>query len=339
MGLRRLASLVAIAALGLAAAACGSDDEGSASSGGQGGGTTTTKIKVAALPLTSNAVVQLASDKGWFAEEGLEVEIQTVPNPPAAVAAIQGGQAQFGYAPSIALLTAASEGLGLAVVAPADGTSPDARDKMDQGTSPSEFDDTALLVQPDSGISSPRQLEGKTVAVPARKAQMEVTIAKAVADDGGDPSTIRWIALGFPEMQAALEAKRVDAIGTVTPFTGQAEKAGAKPIAYPAMALFPTGAVGLWVGSGEYVDANADVVERFGRVIARVNAYANDHLAEVHQLATRTTQTPLDVLEQAARPYWPTEVTAADVQRPADAMVELGYLKTAPDAGSLLATS
>jgi ABC-type nitrate/sulfonate/bicarbonate transport system substrate-binding protein len=327
-----------VVALGLAVAACGGEDESPAPApgGGEEGGTTA--IKVATLPITSNAVIQLAQDKGWFGEEGLTVETITVPNPAAVVAAVQGGQAQFGYSPSIPVLSAAGQGVDLKVVAPADGTNPEARSAIEGGASPGEYDDTAVLARPDAGISSPKDLAGKTVAVPARKAQMEVTIAKAVADDGGDPAKIKWIALGFPEMGAALEAKRVDAIGTVTPFTGQAEAKGAKPVAYPALALFPEGAVGLWISSGEYVDGNPEVVQAFQRVIEKANAYANDNLDEVLQIATTTTQTPIDVLKDAAEPYWPTAVTAKDLQRAADAMVELGYLPSAPDVKAILAT-
>jgi NitT/TauT family transport system substrate-binding protein len=329
-----------IAALGLAVAACGGDEEGGgATSGGSGdGGGTTTKITVATLPITSNAVIKLAQDKGWFREERLEVETITVPNPAAVVAAVQGGQAQFGYSPSIPVLAAAAQGVDLRVVAPADGTNPEAHSAIEGGASPGEYDDTAVLARPDAGIASPKDLAGKTVAVPARKAQMEVSIAKAVADDGGDPSTIKWIALGFPEMGAALQAKRVDAIGTVTPFTGQAEAKGAEAVAYPALALFPEGAVGLWISTSEYVDGNPEVVQGFQTAIKRVNAYANDNLDEVLQVATTTTQTPIDVLKGAAEPYWPTAVTAEDLRRAADAMVELGYLPSAPDVQTILAT-
>lgn len=333
----RLSTLAVLAVASLSIAACGDDEDTAGSASSAGGGGETTKITVATLPLTSNAAIQLAQDKGWFKQEGLEVATTTVPNPPAVVAAVQGGQAQVGYAPSIAILTAVSQGVPLKVIAPADGTNPEAEGEIEAGASPGDYDDTAVLAGPDSGITSAKDLAGKTVAVPARKAQMEVTIAKAVADEGGDPASVRWIALGFPEMGTALQSKRVDAIGTVTPFTGQAERKGAKAIAYPALALFPKGAVGMWLSSEKYVDGNADAVARFGRVIAKVNAYANDHLDEVLQIATKTTQTPIDVLQQAAKPYWPTEVTAEDLQRAADSMVELGYLKSAPDVKSVLA--
>jgi NitT/TauT family transport system substrate-binding protein len=329
------ACLAAVAALGLTAVACGDDDDTQASSGD--GAAATTTIKVAALPITTSAVLQLAQEKGWFESEGLEVELETVTNPPAAVAAVQGNQAQIGYAPSIPILNAASQGVPVKVVAPADGTNPDAEQEIAEGASPSEYDDTALLAAPGSGIEAPKDLAGRTVAVPARKAQMEVTIAKAVADDGGDPTKIRWIALGFPEMQAALTSKRVDAIGTVTPFTGQAEKKGAKAIAYPQLAMFPRGAVGLWFTSADFASENADAVESFRRVVEKANAYANDHLDEVRQLAVTTTQTPLEVLEAAADPYWPTEVTTDDLQRAADALVELGYLDSAPDVSDVIA--
>jgi NitT/TauT family transport system substrate-binding protein len=330
-------AVAVIAALGFGISACGGDDETGSAAPADGTSGELTKITVATLPITGNAVIQLAQDKGWFEEKGLDVQATTVPTPPAGVAAVQGNQAQIGYAPSIPILNAVSQGVALKVVAPADGTNPSAQTEIDNGADPAKYDDTALLAGADSAIESPKDLAGKTVAVPARKAQMEVTIAKAVADDGGDPSKIRWIALGFPEMQAALTSHRVDAIGTVTPFTGQAEQKGAKAIAYPQLATFPEGAVGLWFSTAKFADGSPGVIESFRQVIERANAYANDHLDEVRQIAVKTTQTPIELLEQAADPYWPAEVTEADLQRAADALVELGYLESAPDLNGVLA--
>jgi ABC-type nitrate/sulfonate/bicarbonate transport system substrate-binding protein len=334
---RRGIAALAVALVGAVSIGCGDDDEASNGAGGASGADKPAKITVATLPITSNAAVDLAKQKGWFKEENLEVTIKQVPNPPAAVATVQGNQANFGYAPTMAILNAISAGVPLKITQAADGYPEGAWDKIEAGEQEAkEVDDTAIYAGADAGVTSPKDLEGKTVAVPARKTQLEITIAKTVKEDGGDPSKIKWIALGFPEMQAALDAKRVDAAGLVDPFNATAEQKGAKYVASPGISTFEEGAVGVWMTTESYAEQNKDVVERFNRVIAKANAYSNDHHPELQELAAKTTKTPIDVIKAGHMPYWNTEVKPEDVDKAAAAMVELGYIKSKPDPASVL---
>jgi ABC-type nitrate/sulfonate/bicarbonate transport system substrate-binding protein len=329
---RRGIAAIAIALVSAVAVGCGSD-----SGGGSSGGDGIAKITVTTLPITSNAAVDLAKQKGWFKDEKLDVTIKQVPNPPAAVATIQGNQANFAYAPSMAILNAVAAGVPLKIVQAADGYPAGAWGKIEAGEEQAkDVDDTAIWARPGAGISSPKDLAGKTVAVPARKTQLEITIAKTVKEDGGDPTKIKWIALGFPDMPPALSAKRVDAVGLVDPFNATAEKNGAQFVAAPGISTFKEGAVGVWVTTGAYAAKNKDVVERFDRVMAKANAYANDHHPELQQLAAQTTKTPIAVIKASHMPYWNTSVTAVDISKAADAMVELGYIKSKPDVASVL---
>ena len=333
---RRALAVAAVALIGAFSVACGSDDDDEGA-GGAGGTNQAAKITVATLPITSNAAVDLAKEKGWFKEENLEVTIRQVPNPPASIATVQGNQAQFAYTPTMAVLNAVAAGVPLQITQAADGYPEGAWERIQAGEEEAKaVDDTAVWARPDAGVSSPKDLTGKTVAVPARKTQLEITIAKTVKEDGGDPSKIKWIALGFPEMPPALDAKRVDAVGLVDPFNATVEQKGAKYVASPGISTFEEGAVGVWATTKSYAEQNKDVIERFNRVIAKANAYSNEHHSELQQLAARTTKTPIDVIKASHMPYWNTEVKPEDVDKAADAMVELGYIKSKPDPASVL---
>ncbi|MBA0126607.1 ABC transporter substrate-binding protein [Haloechinothrix sp. YIM 98757] len=299
----------------------------------------TQQVTVGALPIYSTGALHLGIDQGFFADEGVEVDVQNVPNPAGAMAALQGGEVQFAYTPATPMLTALSEGIDLKVVAAADGYRDDAYETwVEAGQEPEDSpDDTAVLVGEGSDISSPADLEGKTVAVPARKAQMEVTIASSVTQDGGDPSAVEWIALSFQDMNSALKEGRVDAVGQVTPFIEQAvEQQGAQIIDFPAIGLFREGAVGLWVTSTEVAEQNPDAVEGFKNAINQSNGYANDNLDTALQQASDISQIPVDVLKKGKPPYWPTDVATAEIERAADVMVELGYLDEVPELEDLV---
>ncbi len=111
-----LVALLAAAALALVG--CGGSSGATKSSDGL------TTLKVAYTPIYTIGALQLGIDHGFFKDEGLELQLQQVANPPAGIAAVAGGQVDLNYAPSIPIIGASSSGVGLKIVAPADGTDP-----------------------------------------------------------------------------------------------------------------------------------------------------------------------------------------------------------------------
>ncbi|MQA07898.1 MAG: PhnD/SsuA/transferrin family substrate-binding protein [Pseudonocardiaceae bacterium] len=325
---KALAVLLAAVTIG-ALTACGpSQSDANEVEQGAGG---VQKVTVGALPISATAALQLGIEKGYFADEGLEITVQSIPNPPAAMAALQGGQVDFAYTPSMPMLTAVSQKIDLKAVAAADGYPENAYQEWVAGGQKTDpADDTAVLVSENSSISSTRDLEGKVVAVPARKTQLEITIASAIRQEGGDPSKVKWIALSFQDMIPALKSGRVDAIGEVTPFIEQARSEDARVISYPGIGTFQEGAVGLWVASSSFIDANPGLVAGFQRAVHKANGYANENLDEAYAKASETTKIPVKTLRAGDPPYWPDTVAVADLKRAAEVMVKLGYLKQAP---------
>lgn len=313
----RSLTALAVGSLALSLAACGSSSAPQASSAD---GLST--LKVGTIGITSDAAIELAKSKGYFKEEGLNVETSVVANPPAGVAAAQSGQLDLTYAPSIPMLNALAQGVNVKAVAAADGYSDDAMGASDLTL----IDDTALIVGKDSPITSVRDLEGKTISLPARKAQLEVTIASAMKKAGGDPAKINWIVLDFNSAVQSLAQGRIDAAGLVAPFTSKAVEAGGKVISSPGIEFFEKGAVGLWLAGDKTTSDKPEQLQAFARAINKANAYANEHTDEAQDLAAKVTDTPLDVVQNSTMTYWPTEVRLEDLKRVDQALAELGYL-------------
>lgn len=212
--IRRTAGFVAAAAAVLALAACSSGASDAPAADGE-----LTTLKVATIGLISDGSLVLGQEKGFFEDEGLKIETSVVANPPAGLAAAQSGQVDIAYAPSIPLLNALASGVPLQVVAAADGYV-DGAATLDN---PAEVDDTGLYAAADSGITEVADLEGATIAVPARKAQLEVVIADALERSGVAADSVNWVVLDFTSAVAALKSGTVDAAGLVSPFTAEAE--------------------------------------------------------------------------------------------------------------------
>lgn len=294
-----------------------------------------TTLKVATIGLTSDGSLLAGIEQGFFEEEGLEIETSVVANPPAGIAAAQGGQVDIAYAPSIPILNALSQGVPLQVIAGQDGF-PEEAVEVDEYK---EYDDTALFASAASGITEVKDLAGKTIAVPARKAQLEVVIADLLSDEGIDPATgVNWVVLDFTSAVAALQSGTVDAAGLVSPFNIEAEKAGATYIASPSFSFFETGAVGLWVAGTPTVEAKPEAIAAFQRAILKSNQWAIENPKEAIQAGLDYTGSKLTV-DDVKVPIWQTKVTESDLDRPNQKLVKLGFLPAAVELDGVIYTA
>lgn len=298
----------------LALTACGGGDSEASSTDGN--------LTAGVIGLTSDASLEIAEDQDYFDEVGISgVDVTTVSDPPAAIAAVQSGDIDVAYTPSIPYFNALSQGIDLTVVAAADGFPKDAAD-----VEPETIDDTGLYVQNGSDISSPADLEGKSVAVPARNAQLEITISEAIEQDGGDPELVQWMVLDFASALDSLGNGQVDAAGVVSPFTQQADDAGYTLLASPGMAFFEDGAIGLWVAGTDEVEQNPEKYEAFQEALSQAADYGNENTDEAREYASEITGIEVETLEQGATTYWPTDVRYDDLDRANTKMTDLGYL-------------
>ncbi len=290
-----------------------------------------TALTVQTTGVVSDGALILGIEQGFFEEEGLEIKTSIGANPAAGLAAAQSGQVDIAYAPSLPFLKATSGGVAMRAIAAGDGF----EDGAGASDDPAQFDDTGIYASPKSGITEIAQLKGKTVAVPARGAQFEVTIAGALKDEGVDPASVKWVVLDFTSAVSALENGTVDVIGVVNPFTKQAEAAGGTLIASPAVTFFEEGSVGLWTSATATIEKKTDAIDGFVRAIEKSNAYANEHPEDAIAKGLEYTGAKLKV-EDVKVPYWPTEIRDADLERAATKMADLGFLPQTPDVSKLI---
>jgi NitT/TauT family transport system substrate-binding protein len=302
-------------------------------------------IKIGLVPINAAGAVQYAIDSGMFRKNGINVtEVVPFPAPPPSIAALAAGAVQFTYAPSIAIINAyANAGMALKVVAPADGYDlPTLTKAKTNATIASQLDDTGVCVSKTSGINTWKDLEGKTISVPARKTQGEVTIANAVKNAGGNPATINWVTLGFPQVVDSVASGKVAGGFTVEPFTTACSTAGLKNLGAPGVAFFTNeSAIGMWVTTAAYASANPAAVLAFQKSIAEANAFAMASKANMTKVLTASTKITGSTLAQALAanpPYYPATVVKIDIQNPASKMLSMGYLTKPLDTAGLLYT-
>lgn len=320
--MRRLI-ISAIAAAGLlASAACGSS---AATSGGGSGSGGTDKVKVGAIPIVDVAPLHLGKEKGFFKEQGIELEVVNTTGGAAAVPGVVSGEFDFAFGNVVSLILARSKGLPLKAIA--EGNSSTGKQGADFG---------GIVVPAGSPIKTAAELGGKTVAVNNLKNVGDTTVRASIRKAGGDPSTVKFVELAFPDMPAAVADKRVDAAWIVEPFFTVARNQGAKLIASNFVDTAPNMTVATYFTSEKVIKQKADLTKRFTAAIEKSLQYAQEHPDEARKVLLTYTKIDPAVAEKITLPAWPTEVNMASVQTMADLMQSDGLIEKKVDVSELL---
>jgi NitT/TauT family transport system substrate-binding protein len=316
---RSLVLLVALALL--AAAGCGSSGD---DNGGQASGSGTEQVKVGVIPILDVAPIYLGKEKGFFSKRGIELTLETGQGGAAIVPGVVSGQFQFGFSNVTSLLIAQTRGLPLKVVA--NGVASTGKDKADYSG----------IVTKDDAIKTAADLEGKQVSVNTLKNIGDSTIRASVRKAGGDPSSVKFVELAFPDMPAALDAGRVDAVWVVEPFLSATLGAGGHLVASNYVDTAPDLTVALYFTSEQLTKDDPDLVSKFTEAMNESLAYADAHPDEARQVLTSYTQIDKAVIDKLILPKWPAEINQASVDTLATLAVQDGLVTKQPDVNALL---
>ena len=322
-GVRVLAAALAAAAM-LAVAACG-DDEGS--SGGSGGSESggVTKVKVGVLPISNTAPLYVGMEQGFFRDEGLEIEPVPAQSGNEIVTAMVSGDLQFAFLGFVPMMAAVSKDLPLKVIA-----------SSDTGAEKAEDEWTVIVVGKDSPIKAVDDLAGKTIAVNALKGVGEVAVKASLEKRGVDPESIELLEVPFPEMPAALEKDRVDAIWAPEPFLTSVLKGGGREIEAPLTTLGPLYPNGTYSTTEKQLAENEESVAAFTRAINKSMEYATENPDAARKTIPTFTQIPQEVADEIRLPLWPVPIDTAKVEELAGLAVKHGVIEEAPAIDDLI---
>ncbi len=165
-------------------------------------------LKVGAIGAVSDAGIFIAQDKGFFRDEGLDVELVGFKAAPQILPAIATGEVQVsGSAVTPALFNAFARGIGMKLVA-------------DKGQVAKGFGFAAIAIRSDLAdtVKDFRDLKGRKFAVMGKGVSSTAQLGKALELGGIEPNEVELIELGLPEMIAALGNKAIDGATLLEPF-------------------------------------------------------------------------------------------------------------------------
>lgn len=321
-----LASAAATVVLALAACAGGGQDGAPATTAADGDpAAELTAITVGVLPIVDTAPIWLGVEEGIFAEHGLDVELAVAQGGAAVVPAVVAGEYQFGFSNVTSLLLAESRGLPLRLVAPGSFTTGDP-----------DADIAAVVTQPGSGITSPADLAGRTVAVNTLGNIGESTVRKVVEDAGGDPAAVRFVELGFPDMPAAVAGGRVDAAWVNEPFLTITRDQGAQVVSHTFAEVDPEMLIAAYFTSAEYAASDPGTVEAFTAAMTEASARAAADPAAAREILGTYTEIGDDVIARMVVPRYAGELPEDSVRLLADLALRYGLVEDEIDVSALL---
>lgn len=316
-------SLIGVAAASvLALSACGTSAP--SSSPADSAAKTPTRVTVGVIPIVSTAPIFLGKEKGFFTDEGIDLTIETSGGGAAVVPAVIAGSYDFGYGNYTSVMLAREKGLDLKYIA--NGT-----------TTAGDPDWQAVIVPINSPIKTPADLAGKTVAVNQLKNVNDTTIRSVVVADGGDESTIKFVEVAFPDAEAAVTNKQVDA-AVVNPFLGVAAETalGNRVIMYNFSEFDPDLDISGYFTTGATIKDKPALVKAFTKAINKSLTYAQAHPEEARQIVTTYTKITADKLKDMPLPKWRTEINRDALKKLGAAGLKYGTLKAEPDLDAML---
>jgi NitT/TauT family transport system substrate-binding protein len=177
-------------------------------------------LQVGLIGSASDAGIYIALDEGYFADEGLDVELTVFQNTPAMLPLLGSGQldvATGGLA--VGVFNAAARDVQLRLVA-------------DKGSTPGpEWDFAGLMIRKDlveSGrVRDYPDLRGLTIARPTAEGTVpDASVAAALRKGGLRPEDAQSSVVAFPDMPAAFANGAVEAAIVIEPFIAAIEQRG-----------------------------------------------------------------------------------------------------------------
>ena len=201
-----------------------------------------TKGKLGYMKIVDNAAMFMAMEKGYFKAEGLEIEPVPMAGGAVIVQGVTSGDLQFGWTNVISLYQAVAEGFDFKLIA---GGATNVRGSNETH---------AIEVVKDSPIRSPKDLQGRTVAVNTLNNIVHLMAMAWVDKYGGTSSKVKFVEIPFPQMEPALIAGKIDAISVQEPFAAAAaRRPEIRVLSNPWGDVLPKFLIASWFASDKWI--------------------------------------------------------------------------------------
>ena len=285
-----------------------------------------TKIVYGYSAVSNFATVFVATDEGFFATRGLDVEPKFIPLNPTIILGIESGSLQMGGSTPTGYLQSIDGGLDQVVIGGG-------------GVLSKTYTDLGLVARAGAGIRSAKDCIGKKIGVPGIGALLHVTFRQWLKVNGVDAKQVTFVEAPFPQHADLLRGGAVDAVVSGGPFMARIVDSGVGYVASFYMTFLPEGyPTILHVSRRDWAEKNPAAVKAFREAIVQAAAFIGQPKNEpkVREGFAKYLKVPAPLAaKMQISPPGPI-VSVGQLQWWADMLREQGLLQQALPLGNLI---
>jgi NitT/TauT family transport system substrate-binding protein len=246
----------------------------------------------------------LALEKQFFKEAGLDINVAAMVGGAAIGPALASGALNIGWSNVVSLYQAHLQGFDHRLIA---------NGAINKRGSNDVF---GVQVGADSPIRSAKDLEGKTIASNTLRNIIHAAGMHWIDANGGDAARAKWIELPFPQMEAALVNKQIDAFVAVEPFVTVPARVNKKTrvLGYPLGGIAPRLLIASYFGSEAWIEKHRDAVKAFVTALNRGIDAHNASPEEARATIAKHTGLKPEFLREMALPAFEKKLLESDLQ-------------------------
>lgn len=278
----------------------------------------TTTVRVLVTPIDSASEIWYAKDMGFFAKQGLDVDVQPGANGSQIAAAVSANAVDIGYSDLVTLAKGYLKGIPFVAIAPA-------------AIWTSAAPVAGLVVMSASPIKSAKDLAGKVVAVPGLGTLAEYSPRAWIDQNGGESTGVKFLEMPYASMPAALTAGRIDAAYISEPFLAVVKK-DVRVLGYSHNAVAKQFLQSAWFTMPQWAKEHPDVVKKFDAALRETALWANQKANQARSAEILAKYTKIDPATVAAmeRARFGETLSAASIQPAIDVTAKYGKFDAFP---------
>ena len=278
-------------------------------------------VKMSYTAVSGFALGYVAQEQGFFKKHGVDVEfLQTAisGNIPGAVVS---GSVDMGGPTMPSVLQANDAGLDLVVFS---------------GGAVYPLPGDILIAREGAGITKTSDLKGKTVGVPGLGALLDIMLRREMKLNGIDPSSVKFVEVGFPQAGDALKSGQIDAYPSQAPFTARILQSGAGKEVSNWLKNTPDGTpTVVYMTTRKWATAHKAVIDGMRAGMHEAQDFIKTHKEETDQAIAKYTGLPVAVVASIPVPPLNVDLTPKQIQFWIDISKEQGLIKGNPTPESI----
>lgn len=223
-----------------------------------GGGDDT--VKIGYLPSDHDAALFVADAKGMYKDNNITVELVQFNNGGDLMTAIASGEVDVGYAGITPILSSIEKNVPVKIISSA------------------QTEGTGIVVNDASGIKSPADLKGKTIATPGEASIQHTLLVYYLNQNGMTIDDLNVSAMKVPSMNDALKTGQIDGIVTYQPYVSIAANQSNAHVLEDSSEILPNHPCCVVAASDDFIKNHEDQAKAIVDIHENATKFINENV-------------------------------------------------------------